>query len=243
MAGRDPWTSPVNALLDGVESTAVADTGAPETEYGSPWARALREIMERHTGARADDFRYLAPLSTFAATVRSAADHQPHPDQLGSIIATLDSGAEASTKTGYAPVGKNTSAGPFAYTGQRIDPETGGLHDHRAPMYQPAWARFMQPEPVGYQDGGNFSASSQPQLQLAAGLTCQGFPAGCQSGGSYGTTGMYNINGRRVCMDCAIKLLGIQGLPAGEKTDTLERFLIKGENNGVDPARPQGPAG
>ena len=95
MAGRDSWTSPVSALLDGVESTGGADTDALETEYRSPWARALREIMERHTGVSADDLRYVAPLSTFAATVRSAADHQPHPDQLGSIIATLDSGASS----------------------------------------------------------------------------------------------------------------------------------------------------
>ena len=61
MAGRDSWTSPVNALLDGVESTGGADTDALETEYGSPWARALREIMERHTGVSADDLRYVAP--------------------------------------------------------------------------------------------------------------------------------------------------------------------------------------
>jgi hypothetical protein len=61
MAGRDSWTSPVNALLDGVESTGGADTDAPETEYGSPWAQALREIMERHTGVSANDLRYVAP--------------------------------------------------------------------------------------------------------------------------------------------------------------------------------------
>jgi len=61
MAGRDSWTSPVNALLDGVESTGGADTDAPETEYGSPWARALRDIMERQTGVNVDDLRYAAP--------------------------------------------------------------------------------------------------------------------------------------------------------------------------------------
>src|SRR5436309_1123120 len=61
MAGRDSWTSPVNALLDGVESTGGADTDAPETEYGSPWAQALLEIMERHTGVSADNLNYVAP--------------------------------------------------------------------------------------------------------------------------------------------------------------------------------------
>jgi len=243
MAGRDSWTSPVNALLDGVESTARAGTDAPDTDYASPWARALRDIMERHTGVRADDLRYGAPPSTFAPTVRSATDHQPHPDQLGSIMATLDPSAEALTKTGYAPDGKNTGAYPFADTGQRIDRETGGLHDHRAPMYQPVGDQFIQPEPVGHQGGANFSASSQPQLQLAGGFSCQGFPAGCQTGGTYGTTGMYNVNGRRLCLDCAIKYFGLQGLPGGEQIKILEPHLIKGENNGVDLARPQGPTG
>ena len=64
MAGRDSWTSPVNALLDGVESTGGADTDAPETEYGSPWAQALREIMERHTGVSADDLNYMPAYQT-----------------------------------------------------------------------------------------------------------------------------------------------------------------------------------
>jgi RHS repeat-associated protein len=225
MAGRDSWTSSVNALLDGVESTAGAGTDAPDTDYASPWARALRDIMERHTGVRAADLRYVAPLSTFAATVRSAADHQPHSDQLGSIMATLDSGAEALTQTGYAPDGKNTSAGPSAYTGQRIDPETSGLHYHRAPpMYQPAWGRFVQSDPIGDRGGANFDVSSQPQL--VAGLECQGFPAGCQSGGSYGTSGMYNIGGRTLCRDCAIKLLGLQGLPGRQQTIELTPHLI-----------------
>ena len=64
MAGRDSWTSPVNALLDGVENIGGADTDAPETEYGSPWARALREIMERQTGVSADDLLYGAPYQS-----------------------------------------------------------------------------------------------------------------------------------------------------------------------------------
>jgi hypothetical protein len=40
-----------------------------------------------------------------------------------------------------------------------------------------------------------------------------------------------------------MKRLGIQGLTAGEQKDILTPHIIKGENNGVDPARPQGPAG
>jgi hypothetical protein len=62
MAGRNSWTPPGNGILDGVESTGGADTDAPGTEYGSPWARALRDIMERHTGVSADSLAPYQPL-------------------------------------------------------------------------------------------------------------------------------------------------------------------------------------
>jgi len=51
--------------------------------------------------------------------------------------------------------------------------------------------------------------SGIPTTRLAAAgdLSCQGFAGGCQSGGSYGATGMYYIGGRVLCMDCADKVL------------------------------------
>jgi RHS repeat-associated protein len=78
------------------------------------------------------------------------------PDIQGSILATLDAASGALTKTGYLPFGESGStSGSFRYTGQRIDPETNGLHYYRARMYMPAWGRFMQVDPVGYQAGNN----------------------------------------------------------------------------------------
>jgi RHS repeat-associated protein len=77
------------------------------------------------------------------------------PDLLGSIAGLLDS-AGTLTKIGYAPYGApSNTAGPFRYTGQRIDPETAGLHYYRARMYSPAWGRFLQIDPLGYADGPN----------------------------------------------------------------------------------------
>ena len=63
-------------------------------------------------------------------------------------------------------------------------------------------------------------------IHVAAGLRCDGFPSGCQSGGSYGSSGMYNINGRVLCIDCAIKFFGLQGEPKSEIARTLDRFQI-----------------
>jgi RHS repeat-associated protein len=51
------------------------------------------------------------------------------------------------------PYGKSASAGPFGFTGQRIDLETGGLYYYRARHYSPAWGRFLQTDPIGYTGG------------------------------------------------------------------------------------------
>ena len=80
------------------------------------------------------------------------------PDILGSVIGSQDSGSGTLSKIGYLPYGKSASAGPFGYTGQRVDPETGGLYYYRARHYSPAWGRFMQTDPIGYGGGVNFYA-------------------------------------------------------------------------------------
>ena len=95
-------------------------------------------------------------------TTRSARSTSPPipgdllPDIQGSIIAALDSGTGALTKTGYQPYGESPStAGTFRYTGARIDAETNGLYDFRARMYSPVLGRFMQVDPIGAQGGMN----------------------------------------------------------------------------------------
>ena len=81
------------------------------------------------------------------------------PDIQGSIVGTMDSATAVVAKVGYLPYGTSAStAGTFRYTGQRIDPETGGLHYYRARSYKPAWGRFMQADPIGYAAGANLYA-------------------------------------------------------------------------------------
>lgn len=76
------------------------------------------------------------------------------PNLLGSIAGSYDS-TGALTKFGYQPYGSGGAAPQFAYTGQRIDPETGGLYYYRARHYSTAFGRFLQPDPVGYSAGEN----------------------------------------------------------------------------------------
>jgi RHS repeat-associated protein len=78
------------------------------------------------------------------------------PDIIGSFVGALDATSGSLTKFGYQTYGESSSAnGTFAYTGQRIDPETKGLYYYRARMYMPAWGRFMQVDPAGYAGGSN----------------------------------------------------------------------------------------
>ena len=81
------------------------------------------------------------------------------PDIQGSVIASLDSSSGSLSKIGYLPYGKSASVTtPFAYTEQRIDPETNGLYYYRARHYSPAWGRFLQPDPIRYGGGSNLYA-------------------------------------------------------------------------------------
>jgi len=81
------------------------------------------------------------------------------PDIQGSVIASIDSSSGTLSKIGYLLYGKSAStAGPFGYTAQRIDPEIGGLYYYRARHYSPAWGRFLQTDPIGYAGGINLYA-------------------------------------------------------------------------------------
>jgi hypothetical protein len=75
--------------------------------------------------------------------------------------------------------------------------------------------------------GGGQWTSGDSGIEIAArgDLPCQG----CPSGGSYGTTGMYTIEGKILCFDCAVKATGTEGRPGAEKIETLKPYLLPGK--------------
>jgi RHS repeat-associated protein len=140
------------------------------------------------------------------------------------------------TSYGYDPYGVTSQAGaandnPYQFTGRQQDGD--GYYYFRGRYYNPAWGRFLNEDPIGLAGGinlyayvqGNPVSKTDPTGLAPGDLPCTG--GYCSSGGTRGTTAMYCIPGSgNVCRDCAVKILGLQGMSGSQQTKTLLQFLI-----------------
>ncbi|MEA3062715.1 MAG: hypothetical protein QOJ94_2496, partial [Sphingomonadales bacterium] len=82
-----------------------------------------------------------------------------HADERGSIVAVTDSAGKTLGINRYdehgAPAPQNI--GRFQYTGQKWLSEAG-LYDYKARFYDSVAGRFLQPDPIGYDNGPNLYA-------------------------------------------------------------------------------------
>jgi hypothetical protein len=108
---------------------------------------------------------------------------------------------------------------PEDQPGFRINP------DGSVPSTDPA-------APIGYgfsPSPATLPASPAVQPAAAGDLECQGFAAGCQSGGDRGTTAEYYMGKppRNLCVQCALRYLGLEDMPNSQQRGALEPWSIK----------------
>ncbi len=150
----DAFNRRVSKNVDGVVTYFVYDGDEVIAEYDS-------------SGILESEYVYSDNIDEVLTMDRNLTTYYYHYDGLGSVTEVTDLAGAVQESYKYDPYGQpsffdgsgsplteSSIGNPYMFTGRRWDNETD-IYYYRARMYDPTIGRFLQRDPIGYEDGMN----------------------------------------------------------------------------------------